>query len=90
MTQPAPAFQSFVGVDLHKCTVSLAAVDPGGQPIARLKTSTKCIDKLDAWLEALPSEVPGSGEVPGVYLAVEACPFVEWFIDHYRPRVTAA
>lgn len=78
MPHAQPSFQSFVGVDLHKCTVSLAAVDAAGQPIARLKTSTKCVEKIDAFLAALPAPV---------HLAVEACPFVEWFIDRYRPRV---
>jgi len=78
MPEVPTSFQSFVGVDLHKCTVSLAAVDPAGQIIGRLKTSTKCVEKIDAFL----AELPGA-----VHLAVEACPFVEWFIDRYRPRV---
>lgn len=69
---------SFVGVDLHKCTVSLAAVDPTGQVRARLKTSTKCVQKIDAFLAELPAPI---------HLAVEACPFVEWFIDRYRGQV---
>ncbi len=67
-----------VGIDLHKCTVSLSAVDPRGQIIARIKTSTKCVEKIDAFLAGLPGPV---------HLAVEACPFVEWFIDRYRDRV---
>jgi transposase len=77
-SESALAFQSFVGVDLHKCTVTLAAVDPTGQVIARLKTATKCVEKIDAFLAALPQPV---------HLAVEACPFVEWFIDRYRQCV---
>jgi len=71
-------FLAFVGVDLHKCTVSLAAADPSGQIIDRLKISTKCVEKIDAFLAELPKPV---------HLAVEACPFVEWFIDRYRERV---
>ena len=74
-------FQSFVGVDLHKCTVSLAATDASGQIVARLKSATKCVDKIDAFIAALPGG-PGA-----VHLAVEACPFVEWFIDRYRDKV---
>lgn len=74
-------FQSFVGVDLHKCTVSLAAADPSGTIIARLKTSTKCLEKIDAFMADLPGPV---------HLAVEACPFVEWFIDRYRDKVAAS
>ena len=78
MPHDSLAFQSFVGVDLHKCIVSLAAVDSAGQLIARLKTDTKCVEKIDAFLAELPAPV---------HLAVEACPFVEWFIDRYRQRV---
>lgn len=74
MTQ---TFQSFVGVDLHQCTVTLTAVDAAGE-INRLKISTKSTGKIEAWLRALPGPV---------WLAVEACPFVEWFIDRFRPCV---
>jgi len=70
-------FQSFVGVDLHKCTVTLTAVDAGGE-IIRLKISTKSTGKIEAWLKALPGPV---------WMAVEACPFVEWFIDRFRECV---
>jgi transposase len=70
--------QSFVGVDLHQCTVSLTAVDPRGEVIRRLKISTKSVEKIDGWLLDLPRPS---------HLAVEACPFVEWFIDRYRPSV---
>jgi hypothetical protein len=69
--------QSFVGVDLHKCTVTLTAVDVGGE-IQRLKISTKSTGKIEAWLRALPGPV---------WMAVEACPFVEWFIDRFRSCV---
>lgn len=71
-------FQSFVGVDLHKCTVTLAAVDPAGNRIACLKISTKSVDKIEEWLLMLPRPS---------HLAVEACPFVEWFIDRFREPV---
>jgi transposase len=71
------AFQSFVGVDLHKCTVTLTAVDAAGE-ITRLKISTKSTGKIDAWLRSLPGPV---------WMAVEACPFVEWFIDRFRACV---
>ena len=68
------SFASFTGVDLHKCTVTLAAVDAKGNVIAKLTTSTKCIDKIQDWLEALPRPT---------HMAVEAVGFVEWFIDRY-------
>jgi transposase len=71
-------FQSFVGVDLHQCTVTLAAVDPLGEKLAQLKISTKSVGKIEAWLAALPRPS---------HLAVEACPFVEWFIERFTPCV---
>ena len=70
--------QSFVGVDLHKCTVTLAAVNSEGEKIALLTISTKSVGKIEDWLAALPRPV---------HLAVEACAFVEWFIDRFRRSV---
>src|SRR5262245_27855096 len=78
MVWQAGSFQAFVGVDLHKSTVTLKAIDPAGEPIAALTISTKSVEKIDAWLGSLPAPV---------WLAVEACPFVEWFIDRYRAQV---
>jgi transposase len=75
MSLPRSEFKSFVGVDLHQCTVSLTAVDPRGEQICRLKISTKSVQKIEDWLLDLPRPS---------HLAVEACPFVEWFIDRYR------
>jgi len=72
------SYQSFVGVDLHKCTVTLTAVSGQGETLTRLKISTKSTGKIAEWLSALPQPV---------HLAVEACPFVEWFIDRFRPCV---
>jgi len=69
-------FQSFVGVDLHKCTVTLKAVDAAGAETKHLTISTKSVEKIEAWLRALPRPI---------WLAVEACPFVEWFIERYCP-----
>lgn len=71
-------FKSFVGVDLHKETVTLFAVDPSGKKIDMLKISTKCVEKIEAWLKKLPRPC---------WVAVETCPFVEWFIDRYRGLV---
>jgi transposase len=73
----AEKFQSFVGVDLHKCTVTLTAVDATGE-IQRLKISTKSTGKIEEWLRTLAGPV---------WMAVEACPFVEWFIDRFRACV---
>jgi transposase len=74
----SPMFQSFVGVDLHQCTVTLTSVDRLGEKIAQLKISTKSVGKIEDWLSALPRPS---------HLAVEACPFVEWFIDRFGPCV---
>jgi hypothetical protein len=76
----AETFQSFVGVDLHKCTVTLTSVDAAGE-IQRLKISTKSTGQIEAWLRGLPQPV---------HLAVEACPFVEWLADsHGEPSRSA-
>ena len=78
MSETIVAYRSFVGVDLHKSTVTLVAVDPTGDEIARLTAPTKCIGKIAGWLGSLPDPV---------WMAVEACPFVEWFIDRFQCRV---
>jgi transposase len=78
MAHDNAAFQSFVGVDLHKCTVTLKAVNAAGELSRSLTISTKSVDKIEDWLRALPQPV---------WLAVEACPFVEWFIERYRDCV---
>jgi len=78
MSHSSTQFETFVGVDLHKCTVTLVAVDATGKLLARLKISTKSTGKIDDWLAALPGRVR---------MAVEARAFVEWFIDRYRGSV---
>lgn len=74
---PVP-YAAFVGVDLHKCTVSLCAVDPSGNRIALLTCDTKCVQRIEDWLSALPHPR---------HMAVEAVGFAEWFIDRYRACV---
>ena len=78
MSETIAAYRSFIGVDLHKTTVTLVAVGPDGTEIARLTINTKCREKITAWLLALPRPS---------HLAVEAVGFVEWFIDEFRPCV---
>ena len=78
MSQTPLAYQSFVGVDLHKCTVTLAAVDPRRETLSKLTIRTKAVGKIEAWLVALPRPS---------HLAVEAGGFVEWFIDRFRSCV---
>jgi transposase len=71
-------FASFVGVDLHKCTVTLKAVNTDGKLIASLTIDTKCVNKIQDWIDALPRPCR---------MAVEAVSFAEWFIDRYRDCV---
>lgn len=71
-------FQTFVGVDLHKTTVTLTAVDSSSEFVARLTTSTKAGDKIQDWLDRLPRPI---------HLAVESVGFVEWFIDRFTSSV---
>ncbi len=78
MSDVPVSYAAFVGVDLHKCTVSLCAVDASGTQIAALTCDTKCVDRIEKWMLALPR--PSR-------LAVEAVGFVEWFIDRFRSCV---
>ena len=68
-------FASFIGVDLHKTTVTLRAVDPGENIISSLTIDTKCVNKIEDWINTLPKPR---------WMAVEAVSFIEWFIDRYR------
>lgn len=68
-------FTSFIGVDLHKTSVTLRAVDPQENIISSLTIDTKCVNKIEDWLNSLPKPR---------WMAVETVSFVEWFIDRYR------
>ena len=71
-------FASFVGVDLHKTTVTLRAVDSSENIISSLTIDTKCVNKIEDWINDLPRPR---------WMAVEAVAFIEWFIDRYRDCV---
>lgn len=71
-------FASFVGVDLHKSTLTLSAVDAAGKDLAVLTCHTKCVDQVEAWIRSQPRPC---------HLAVEAVGFCEWFIDRFRSCV---
>lgn len=71
-------YTTFVGVDLHKTTVTLVAVDRRLDIVAQLKIDTKCVSRIEAFLAELPGPV---------WLAVEAVGFVEWFIERFTPCV---
>ena len=75
MSNTSVAYQSFIGVDLHKNTVTLAAVRLDGTLMDRVKIPTKCRDRIASWLLTRPRPS---------HMAVEAVGFVEWFIDDYR------
>ncbi|MHC4173313.1 MAG: hypothetical protein ACYST5_10280, partial [Planctomycetota bacterium] len=47
-------FSCFIGVDLHKTTVTLRAVDPSERVLSSLRTNTKCVKKIEDWLSELP------------------------------------
>jgi len=78
MSDSTVSFASFIGVDLHKCSVTLRAVNPAGAALAALTCDTKCVERIERWLLALPRPS---------HLAVEAVGFVEWFIDRFRACV---
>jgi transposase len=78
MSDMPVAYAAFAGVDLHRCTVSLSAVDAKGDAVVALTCDTKCVDRIEQWLMALPR--PSR-------MAVEAVGFVEWFIDRFRSCV---
>ena len=71
-------FASFIGVDLHQTTVTLRAVDSNESVISSLTIDTKCVHKIEDWINALPKPR---------WMAVETVSFVEWFIDRYRDCV---
>lgn len=74
------SFACFVGVDLHKCTLSIDARRPDQTLIARQKNATRCGERPARCLEALPQPV---------HLALKARPFVEWLSDFVRTIVEA-
>jgi len=78
MKKDVTDFVTFIGVDLHKCTVTLRAVRADGELLGQLKCDTKCVERIGEWITNLPGPK---------WMAVEACPFVEWFIDRYTPCV---
>jgi transposase len=71
-------FASFIGVDLHKTTVTLRAVDADKNIIDSLTIDTKCVNKIEDWINTLPKPR---------WMAVETVSFVEWFIDRYKDCV---
>ena len=75
MSQVTPAFESFIGVDLHLRTVTLCSVDIEGGVQDRLTCSTKAVDKIHDFIVAQPSPT---------HLVVEAMGSVEWFVEMFE------
>ena len=71
-------FASFIGVDLHKTTVTLRAVDSNENIVSSLTIDTKCVNKIEDWINNLAKPR---------WMAVETVSFVEWFIDRYKDCV---
>jgi transposase len=78
MRTDVAGFTTFIGVDLHKCTVTLRAACADGELLGQLTCNTKCVERIAEWITNLPGPK---------WMAVEAGPFVEWFIDRYTPCV---
>ena len=68
MSETIVAYQSFMGVDLDKNTVTLAAVRPDGTLGDRVKLNTRCRDKIASWRLTRPRPS---------HMAVEAVGFVD-------------
>lgn len=78
IAKASESFSTFIGVDLHKTTVTLVAVNARREVVARLKIDTKCVGRIERFLRELPGPT---------WLAVEAVGFVEWFIDRFTECV---
>lgn len=78
IAKASESFSTFIGVDLHKTTVTLVAVDSRREVVARLKIDTKCVNRIERFLRELPGPT---------WLAVEAVGFVEWFIGRFTDCV---
>ena len=78
MPETSETFASFIGVDLHKSTLTLVAVDAAGNNLTSLTCHTKCVELIEKWIYIQQNPCR---------LAVEAVGFCEWFIDRFRPCV---
>ncbi len=80
MPEATPAFKSFVGVDLHKSTVTLVSVGTVGTELQSLSCHTKCVGRIEELIRA---------QNQPCHLAVEAIGFVPIAIGIHRqlPRV---
>jgi len=68
----------FIGVDLHKCSVTLAAVNAAGETIEVVTRATKGVNRIENWLAELPGPT---------WMAVESVGFPASFNDRYRGGV---
>ena len=68
-----------IGVDLHKCSMTLVVLDEQGAVIERDTIPTKCRDKIREWF---------ASRGPHCQVAVESVGFYQWFWDLVQPLVT--
>lgn len=78
MRMDVTGFVNFIGVDLHVCTVTLRAVRADGELLGLLTCNMQCGERIAEWIPSLPGRK---------WMAVEAWPCVEWFIDRCTPCV---
>ena len=69
-------FRSYVGIDLHKCTMTIAVVDATGDVVEVKTIPTKCVGRIRRFFEALPGPVACAIEAVGMY---------RWLWDLLKP-----
>jgi len=70
--------QTYVGIDLHKTTLTIGARNSIGELVNTIPFPTKCVDKITHFFSHLPSPV---------HCAIESVGMYEWLWDHLEPRV---
>ncbi len=68
-----------IGVDLHKCSMTLVVLDEQGAVIERTTLPTKCREKIREWF---------ASRGPLCQVAVESVGFYQWFWDLVQPAVS--
>jgi len=60
-------FRSYVGIDLHKCTMTIAVLDGSGEVLEVRTIPTKCVGRVRQFFEELPRPVACAIEAVGMY-----------------------
>ena len=69
MPETSETFSSFVGVDLHKSTFTLVAVDAAENNLTSLPCHTKCVERIEQWIRMQPKPCRLAVEAVGAALA---------------------